>query len=142
MLYITKEDALKLWGYVEGETNKLEKRTDKLEAELNERTNNNEEIPDSFAIEYWANVTANRRAIRELRQEIKTARSEFDTITGGSVPVVLLQSLIASALYKPSITNFENANNVIRLERDAIRLILSEVLRYAIKDDTREQVTA
>ena len=141
MLYITEEDALKLWGYIEGETNDLEEQTNKLEEKYQER-HGDSQTADSFSIEYWANITANRNAIRELRGEIKTARSDFDTLTGGSVAVVTLSALINSALRTPIISNFQTANLIKNMELDAIRSVLSEVLKYTIKDKAVWEVTA
>ena len=136
MLYITEEDALKLWGYIEGETNDLEEQTNKLEEKYG--TN---KVSD-FQVEYWATVTANRRAIAEIRGEIETARGNFDTLTGGSVAVVMLASFINRALRTPVISNFQTANLIKNMELDAIRSVLSEVMKYTIKDKAVWEVTA
>ena len=137
MLFINEADALKVWGWLETETNELEESTLKLEGKLNERLQK-QSAPDSFSLQWQAEANASRIAIRELRADVKTATSGGVARNGQPLAVAYIHTALSHALRGESASTFNAADLIQARARTIYGEKLGAVLEYALLNASLE----
>lgn len=137
MLFINEADALKVWGWLEAETNELEESTLKLEGKLTERQQK-QSAPDSFSLQWQAEANASRIAIRNLRADVETATSGALARNGQPLAVAYIRTALSHALRAESASTLNAADLVESRARTIYGEKLGAVLQYALLNASLE----
>jgi hypothetical protein len=132
MFYISQDDAIKFWDYLEADLDGWERDT-KMADELAKRQANGNGL-DSFSLEWRATLEAKAIAIEYFRHRIQEARSGLESRDGEPMIVARIDGLLRNALgIESNSSNFTAANLVIDKAQEMKRKLISEAFRFSIK---------
>ncbi len=132
MFYVSLEDATKFWDYLEAELNNWEADT-KLADQLAKRREK-QVAPDSFSLQWQAELDAKAIAIRDLRHGLEAARSGGESYSGQPIAVAMIDSVLSGALIRNESTSFEAAQLVLNMAAARKRELLGNIFRFSIKE--------
>jgi hypothetical protein len=132
MFHISLEDATKFWDYLEAELNNWEADT-KLADQLSKRREGRLAL-DNFSLQWQAELDAKAIAIRELRDNLETARMGGEAYMGQPIAITMIDSVLSGVLIRNESTSFEAAQLVLNMANARKRQLLGNILRFSIKE--------